>query len=107
MTLEQLKTMSNELVQAIRDYTQEKDFDSVELEIVIDDLLCKMPRDMVYIEWFDRSQIKDVADSQLNNEDASEDLVDACIYDLWSSNDSLMTGDDLYERIADTIREQH
>lgn len=44
MTLELLKCMSNSLVQAIHDYTQEKDFDSVELERTLDELLCRSTR---------------------------------------------------------------
>ena len=104
MILEELKIKADEFVNAIKEYRNEKDYNEIDLERMLDYVLCRLPRDIVYVEWFDRSQIKYMADSQLNNDEASEDMVDSCIYDLWNSNDSLMTGDDLYERVADSIR---
>lgn len=103
MTLEQLKTMSNSLVQAIHDYRNESEYDEIELERTIDELLCKLPRDLVYVEWFDRSLIKDMADRQFNNDEASEDLVDNCMFDLWDNDNSMMDGDSIYSSVVDTI----
>lgn len=51
MTLEQLRTMSKELVQAIHDYQLEKDYSEIDLERTIDELLCRLPKDIVYVEW--------------------------------------------------------
>ena len=107
MTLEQLQKMKNELVQAIHDYTQEKDFNSVELERTLDEMLCCLPRDIIYVEWFDRSDIKNIADSHLNNEDADEDLVDMCMEDLDRFNGSIMENETVEQIICDTIRYKH
>ena len=106
MTLEQLKTMSNELVQAIHDYTQEKDFDSVELERTLDELLCRLPRDMIYVEWYDRSDIQNMADG-VKDEPANDDLVDTCMYNLWKFNESIMDNETVENIVIDTVREQH
>lgn len=106
MTLEQLKTMSNELAQAIHDYTQEKDFDSVELERTLDELLCRLPRDMIYVEWYDRSDIQNMADGVFD-EPANDDTVDNCMYNLWHFNNSIMDNEIVENIVSDTVREQH
>jgi len=104
MTLEKLKTISNELVQAIHDYRQEKDFDEIELERVIDRLLCDLPRDIVYVEWYDRSDIKNMADG-VYDEPVSEDLVDMCMEDLDRFNGSIMENETVEYIVVDTVRE--
>lgn len=106
MTLEQLKTMSNELVQAIHDYTQEKDFDSIELERTLDDLLCKLPRDMIYVEWYDRSDIQNMADGVFD-EPVNDDLVDICMQELWEYNNSIMDNEIVEDIVCDSVRQQH
>lgn len=106
MTLEQLKTMSNELVQAIHDYTQEKDFNSVELERTLDELLCRLPRDIIYVEWYDRSDIQNMADG-VKDEPVNDDTVDNCMYNLWQFNDSIMDNEIIEDIVVDTVREQH
>ena len=106
MTLEQLKTMSNNLVQAIHDYTQEKDFDSIELERTLDELLCRLPRDMIYVEWFDRSQIKDMADS-VYDEPVNADTVDNCMYDLWRLDESIMDDETVQDCVNESVRFAH
>ena len=102
MTLEQLKTMSNELVQAIHDYTQEKDFDSVELERTLDELLCRLPRDIIYVEWYDRSEIKNMAEF---DNPVSEEVVDNCMNELWEYNESIMDNDLVIDIVNDTVSE--
>ena len=104
MTLEELKNTSNQLVQAIREYTQEKDFNSIELERTIDELLCRLPRDIVYVEWFDRSDIQNMADG-VYDEPVSEDLVDMCMEDLDRFNGSIMGNEIVENIVADTVRE--
>lgn len=106
MTLDELRNKKEEMLNAIKEYMASPEYDEIELEMTLDDMLTRLPRDIIYVEWFDRSQIKDMADG-VYDDPVDEDLVDKCIYDLWSSNDSLMTGDDLYERVADTVRIQH
>lgn len=103
MVLDELKNMSNQLVQAIRDYTQEKDFDSIELERAIDELLCRLPRDIVYVEWFDRSDIQNMADG-VYDEPANDDLVSDCMRQLWQFNNSIMDNEIVYNIVSDTVR---
>lgn len=62
---------------------------------------------MIYVEWFDRSDIKDMADGHLNNEEASEDLVDMCMEDLDRFNGSIMENETVEQIICDTIRYKH
>ena len=104
MTIEKLKTISNELVQAIHDYRQEKDFDEIELERAIDRLLCDLPRDIVYVEWYDRSDIKNMADG-VYDEPVSEDLVDMCMEDLDRFNGSFMENESIQYCVNDTVRQ--
>lgn len=108
MTIEELKTMSNQLVQAIHDYKTSTDYDGyddeIELERVIDNLLCRLPRDIVYVEWFDRSDIKNMADGVFD-EPVNEDIVDICMEDLDRFNGSIMENETVEYIIADTVRE--
>ena len=105
MTLEQLKQMSQNFVQAVKDYKDSADFNSVELEFVLDNLLCRLPRDIVYVEWFDRSDIKMMADGQLNNEEADDDLVDNCMKNLDRFNGNIMENDTVQDIVCDTVRQ--
>ena len=108
MTIEELKTMSNQLVQAIHDFKTSADYDGcddeIELEHVIDNLLCNLPRDIVYVEWFDRSDIKNMADG-VSDEPVDEDLVDMCMEDLDRFNGSIMENETVEYVVADTVRE--
>lgn len=104
MTKEQLRTMSNQLVQAIHDYKQEQDFDELELESIIDNLLCKLPRDIVYLEWFDRSDIKNIADT-VCGEPATEDFVDTCMKDL-ENNGCFIDNESIQLAVEETLKQQ-
>lgn len=104
MTLQELKTKSNELVQAIHDYKNQGGFDEIELERTIDELLCKLPRDIVYVEWYDRSDIKNMADGVFD-EPVDEDMVDMCMEDLDRFNGSIMENETVENIVADTVRE--
>ena len=96
----------DELIQAIKDYQQDKDFDSVELERTLDELLCRLPRDIIYVEWYDRSDIQNMADGVFD-EPANEDTVDNCMYDLWHLNESIMDNEIVQGIVCDSVREQH
>ena len=103
MTLEQLKTMSNELVQALHDYKLEKDFNDAELERTIDELLCRLPRDIVYVEWLTRSDIQNMADG-VYDEPAEPEMLDDCMQNLWDNDSSLLDTDIAEAIVVDTIR---
>ena len=103
MTLEQLKTMSNELVQALHDYKLEKDFNCAELERTIDELLCRLPRDIVYVEWLTLSDIQNMADG-VYDEPAEPEMLDDCMQNLWDNDSSLLDTDIAEAIVADTIR---
>lgn len=106
MTLEQLETMKQDFIRAIHEYRVEKDFDSIELERTLDELLCKLPRDMIYVEWYDRSDIQNMADG-IYDEPANDDLVDICMHELWEYNNSIMDNEVVEDIVCDSIREQH
>ncbi|MCQ2608980.1 MAG: hypothetical protein MJ197_09895 [Bacteroidales bacterium] len=106
MTIEDVRAKMLDLTQAIREYKNGKDYNSDELEILVDDMLCRLPRDVFYIEWFDRSQIREMADSYTNNDSASEDKVDECMYNLWRNDDSYMTSEDIMDTIGYTMNQQ-
>lgn len=104
MTIEKLQALKDELIQAIHYYKEEPNYDETKLEMLIDDLLCKLPRDIVYVEWFDRSQIKDMADG-VYDEPPTEDLVDKCMEDLDRFNGSIMENETVEQIVADTVRQ--
>ena len=103
MTLDTLKNMSNQLVQAIHDYTQEKDFDSIELERTLDELLCRLPRNIIYVEWYDRSDIQNIADG-VYDEPVNDDLVSDCMRQLWQFNNSIMDNETIQDIVSDTVK---
>ena len=102
---EQLRTMSNQLVQAIHDYKQEQDFDELELESIIDNLLCRLPRDIIYVEWFDRSDIENIADI-VCGEPATKEFVDACMHDLDNFNGSFIDNESIQLVVEETLKQQ-
>ena len=106
MTLEQLKTIGNDFIKAVKEYKDSNEYNEVELEITIDDLLCKLPRDLVYVEWFDRSDIRNMADG-VYDEPATEDLVDMCMEDLDRFNGSIMENETVQEMVNETVRFAH
>ena len=106
MTALDIKKRVNGLINAINEYKNDKDYDEIELERTIDELLCRLPRDLVYVEWFDRSQIKDMADS-VYDEPATEDLVDACMYDLDRFNGSFIENESIQYCVNATVRFAH
>lgn len=109
MTIEDVKAKMLDLTQAIREYKDGKDYDSDELEILVDDMLCRLPRDVFYIEWFDRSQIRDMVIDRIeyaNQEtEITDTLIDECMHNLRTSDDGYIRNDDIYWTIIDTIKE--
>ena len=104
MTLQELKTMSNNLMQAIHDYKNQGGFNEIELERTIDELLCRLPRDIVYVEWFDRSDIENMANGVFD-EPVDEDMIDICMNSLDHFNGSIMENEMVESIVADTVRE--
>lgn len=107
MTLEQLKTIQEQFITALKEYQTAQDYDEIELEKVLDDILCRLPRDIIYVEWYDRSQIKDMAENRKYlagyDIEITEKLVDECMYKLWNASDSFMNNDDIDFVICDII----
>lgn len=104
MTLTEIRTMKDNLLQAISDYKQGGKFDEIELERIIDDLLCKLPRDITYVEWFDRSDIKNMADG-VYDEPVSEDTVDKCMWGLNNFCRSIMEFETVEMIVAETVKQ--
>lgn len=104
MTLEQLQKIRETFLQAIKDYRQSKDYNEIELECLIDNTLTRLPRDLIYVEWFDRSDIKNMADGVFD-EPADDDTIDKCMADLDRFNGSIMEYNSVEQIVADTIRE--
>jgi hypothetical protein len=102
MTIEELKNKTDELIQAIREYKEEKDFDEIELERELDYMLTRLPRDIVYVEWYDRSDIKNMADG-IYDSPVNEDTLDNCMWELWEYDNSIMDNDIVYSIVNDTV----
>lgn len=104
MTLEQLQKIRETFLQAIKDYRQSKDYDEIKLECLIDNTLTRLPRDLIYVEWFDRSDISNMADGVFD-EPADEDTIDKCMTSLDRFNGSIMEYDAVEQIVVDTIIE--
>lgn len=104
----QIKHLIDELINTINEYKTSADYDGcddeIELERALDNLLCRLPRDIVYVEWFDRSDIKNMADGVFD-EPVDEDMVDMCMEDLDRFNGSIMENETVEYIVADTVRE--
>lgn len=110
MTLEQLKTIQEQFITALKEYQTAQGYDEIELEKVLDDTLCRLPRDIIYVEWYDRSQVEYLADNWIKylnevNQPTKKTavLIDDCMYDLWNANDSFMTDDGIQSIVCDRI----
>lgn len=101
-TLPEIKFKIESLLETIFRYMEEPDYDEIELERAVDFLLSKLPRTMFCVEWFDRSDIKNMADG-VYDEPASEDLVDLCMKQLRDFN--IMQNETVESIVADTVRE--
>ena len=103
MTLDELRNKMEDFLNAIHEYKNSENFDSTDLEYcIIDPVLCRLPRDMVYIEWYDRSDIQNMADSIYDNP-VNEDTLDNCMWELWEYNNSIMDNDIVYSIVNDTV----
>lgn len=102
MTLEQLQQAREQFINAIKEYKNGKDYDEIDLERVLDDTLCRLPRDIIYIEWFDRSDIEYRA-RQIRDNDRTGDKITDCMYELWNYNDNIMDNEIVDDIVNATI----
>ena len=103
MTALDIKKIVNGLINAINEYKNDKDYDEIELEQIIDELLCRLPRDVVFMEWFDRSDIKNIADGVFDDP-VDEDTLDKCMKELDNFGGNIMDNDIVDNVVADTVR---
>lgn len=103
MTLEQLKDLSQELTHAMKEYQEQSDYNECELECVVNDVLCKLPRNIVYMEWLTRSDIQNMADV-VYDEPAEPETLDDCMQNLWNNDSSLLDMDMAATIVTDTAR---
>lgn len=105
MTIEELRNKMEDFLNAIHEYKNSENFDSTDLEYcIIDPVLCRLPRDIVYVEWYDRSDIKNIADNVFA-EPVDEETVDICMHNLWNFDNSVMDNDIVSNIVNDTINE--
>lgn len=106
MTLEELKNKKEEMLNAIKEYMASPEYDEIDLEMTLDDMLTRLPRDIIYVEWFDRSDIKNMADG-VYDDPVDEDMVDKCMEDLNRFDGSIMENETVEYIVVDTVRTQH
>ena len=106
MTIQDIRNTIDTLVAQIKEYKTGADYDGcddeIELERAIDNLLCRLPRDIVYIEWYDRS---DINNRICYDDTITEEMVDNCMQNLWDFNESIMDDEIVYNIVNDTINE--
>ena len=103
MTLDELKNKMEDFLNAIHEYKNSENFDSTYLEYcIIDPVLCRLPRDMVYVEWYDRSDIENKIDY---GETITKDLIDTCMHNLWEYDDNIMDNELVASIVDDTVAE--
>lgn len=105
MTLEELKNKREEMLNAIKEYMASPEYNEIDLERTLDDMLTRLPRDIIYVEWFDRSDIKNMADG-VYDDPVDEDMVDKCMEDLDRFNGSIMQNETVEDIVSDTVRTQ-
>lgn len=105
MTLDELKNKRDELLNAIKEYMVSPEYNEIELEYTLDNMLTRLPRDIIYVEWFDRSDIKNMADG-VYDDPVDEDMVDKCMEDLDRFNGSIMQNETVEDIVSDTVRTQ-
>lgn len=105
MTLDELKNKRDELLNAIKEYMVSPEYNEIELEQTLDNMLTRLPRDIIYVEWFDRSDIKNMADG-VYDDPVDEDMVDKCMEDLDRFNGSIMQNETVEDIVSDTVRTQ-
>lgn len=109
MTIQDIRNTIDILITQIKEYKTSADYDGCEdeinLERALDNLLCRLPRDIVYIEWYDRSDINNKISLDSSDEIITEDMVDNCMHNLWDFNESIMDDEIVYNIVNDTIQE--
>ena len=106
MTLDELRNKREEMLIAIKEYMASPEYNEIELERTLDDMLTRLPRDIIYVEWFDRSDIQNMADG-VYDDPVDEDMVDKCMEDLDGFNGSIMQNETVEDIVSDTVRTQH
>lgn len=101
--LYQIKDLCSQLIDAIQEYKNSNTFDETELERALDELLTKLPRDILHVEWFDRSDIENMANGVFD-EPVNADMVDKCMESLDRFNGSIMENEIVQDIVADTVR---
>lgn len=105
MTPEKLNAKIQELINTINEYRTSPDCPTDELEWAIDTLLCKLPRDIVYVEWYGRSDIKNIADDCDDDTIITDETLDHCMTELWEFNRSIMEYDTVVDIVNTTINQ--
>lgn len=105
MTLEELKNKREEMLNAIKEYMVSPEYNEIDLERTLDDMLTRLPRDIIYVEWFDRSDIQNMADG-VYDDPVDEDMVDKCMESLDGFNGSIMQNETVEDIVIDTVRTQ-
>lgn len=106
MTIQDIRNTIDILVAQIKEYKTSADYDGcddeIELERALDNLLCRLPRDVVYVEWYDRSDIA----SRIDYDDIiTEELLDMCIHNMWNTDESIMDDEFVMSIVDDTVEE--
>lgn len=103
MTPEKLNAKIQELINTINEYRTSPECPTDELERAIDTLLCKLPRDIVYMEWLTRSDIQNMADV-VYDEPAEPEILDDCMQNLWDNDSGLLDIEMAATIVTDTVR---
>lgn len=109
MTIQDIRNTIDTLVAQINEYKTSADYDGyddeIELERALDNLLCRLPRDIIYIEWYDRSDINNKIVLDSSDDTITEEMVDNCMHNLWNFDNSIMDDEIVYDIVNDTIKE--
>jgi len=103
MTLEQIKAISKELELAILYYKSQQDFDEIGLEQVIDDLLRRLPQDIVYAEWYDLTDIRNLIENT-GRSPVSKEMTDACMKNLHEFGQGFIDNESVQTFLDETLR---
>lgn len=106
MTLEQIKAISKELELAILYYKSQKDFDEIGLGQVITDLLHRLPQDIVYVEWYDLTDIRNLIENT-GRSPVSKEMTDACMKDLHEFSGGFIDNETVQSFLDESLRCEH
>lgn len=107
ITKEQLKSKAEEFANMLKEFEKQSNTvhgDEEALENITNFILCSLPRNYTYVEWYSRSEIDNMI-FQITEKDVKPEFLDLVMDSLWDRNSSFMDSESMIEVVNDIVED--